>query len=96
MIGNATIPNLTLRPGDNRFPMIGTLNTTLILGALDRLEDGVLNVNITGQEAVYNGQHLTYYEAALSKSPLPLSINVTQVLADSRAAAARANATSET
>lgn len=94
MIGNATIPNLTLRPGDNRFPMIGTLNTTLILGTLDRLEDGMLDVNITGQEAVYNGQHLTYYETALSKSPLPLSINVTQVLADSRAAAARANATS--
>jgi len=80
IIGNSTIDNLTLQPGDNHFPINSIVETAKILSAL---VDGHVNLTITGNSSVYNGQHLTYYEKALAGNVLYLDLNVEQILKDS-------------
>jgi hypothetical protein len=84
VVGNATIDNMTIRPGDNNFQMNAVVDQPLIL--LSSV-DGKVNVTITGTSAVYNGQHLPYYEKALASNVLHLELNLAQILADSAAAA---------
>jgi len=86
VIGNASIPDMTLRPGNNTLPMTGILDQAKVLSSMDKTGHVVLL--IAGNSAVYNGQHLTYYEKALASNVLSLNVNLLQVLADSAAAAA--------
>lgn len=57
-MGVATIQDFTLVPGPNQFNMTAVTNQTLILQSLT---EGRVNMSITGNSSVYNGQHLTYY-----------------------------------
>ncbi|KAH6665452.1 hypothetical protein B0J14DRAFT_232334 [Halenospora varia] len=82
IIGTSTIPNMTLKPGNNTLPMTGTLNQTLVLGSTDTTT-GIMVMKITGRDCIYNGEHLTYYEKALSQNVLSLSMNVQQIIKDS-------------
>jgi hypothetical protein len=59
VVGNSTIYDMTLVPGNNTLTMTGTLNQTLITESLN--STGFVDLIITGQSAVFNGQHLTYY-----------------------------------
>lgn len=59
VVGNSTILNMTLVPGTNTLPMTGFLDQLLITKSLNA--SGFVDLLITGQTAVYNGQHLTYY-----------------------------------
>jgi hypothetical protein len=86
-VGTTTIPNFTLVPGDNNFPMTGILNQTAVLQSLDDGGNGVVTMHIKGQSVTYNGVNLTYYEAALSAHELTLPMNVTQIVRDSLAPA---------
>jgi len=72
-VGTASIENFTLVPGDNEFPMTAMLNFTAVLGSV---EDGIATMLIKGQDVVYNGVHLTYYESALASHELTLPMNV--------------------
>lgn len=81
IIGNATINDMTIRPGSNTFPMNGNLTQTGVTSSMD--SDGMVQMIITGQEAVYNGQHLLYYETALKSNKLSLKMNVKQIISDS-------------
>lgn len=84
VIGNSTIENMTLVPGTNSLPMTAIINEVAVLQSLDpTLGAGMVELLITGNESVYNGQHLTYYEKALQSNALTLVMNVTQVLLDS-------------
>jgi len=40
--------------------MFGTLNQTALLASMNQ-QTGIVDLIITGSQAVYNGQHLTYY-----------------------------------
>jgi hypothetical protein len=84
VVGNTTINDMTLYPGNNSLPMTGILDQLLVL---ESLENGMVTLEISGQSAIYNGEHLTYYEVPLKNNVLTLVMNVTQVLADSAAAA---------
>jgi hypothetical protein len=77
-LGTASIQDMTIRPGDNHFPMTASLNQTRVLASL---VSGVATLLITGNSSVYDGQHLTYYEKALSSNELKLSLNVLDILA---------------
>lgn len=81
IVGNSTILDMTLKPGNNTLKMTGMLNQTLITESLNKT--GFVDLIITGQSAVYEGQHLTYYEKALQSNKLKLTMNVFQVLSDS-------------
>jgi hypothetical protein len=82
IVGNATILNMTIKPGANNFPMTATINETLVLSSMNATT-GFVDMIITGTASVYNGQHLTYYEKALSENVFNLAMNVKQILADS-------------
>jgi hypothetical protein len=59
LIGNSTIDNFVLIPGQNLLPMHAIVDTSLALGSVDK--QGMVNMIIVGQTAVYNGVHLPYY-----------------------------------
>lgn len=59
LIGNSTIENFVLKPGQNLLPMTSIVDTALALGSVDK--QGMVNMIIVGQTAVYNGVHLPYY-----------------------------------
>ena len=81
LIGNTTIENLVLKPGDNNYFMTGVSDTQLVLGLLlGTYKNGVLPVSIVGNSSIYNGKHLTYYEAALQQNVQTTAINVTAAL----------------
>jgi len=84
IVGNATINDLTLRPGDNHFPINSIVETGKIISSM---KDGHVTLEITGNSSVYNGEHLVYYEKALAANVLHLDMNVGQILKDSAAAA---------
>ncbi|KAH7317912.1 hypothetical protein BKA65DRAFT_109925 [Rhexocercosporidium sp. MPI-PUGE-AT-0058] len=94
IVGNATILDFKLVPGDNKLPMFGIIDNSKVLPAL---VGGKVNMTIIGQNSTRNGEHLTYYEKALRSNVLVLEMNVQQILADSAAAAkAAANTTTST
>jgi hypothetical protein len=64
--------------------MTAIVDQPKIISSLDSA--GLVTMTITGTSAVYNGQHLTYYEAALASNVLSLQMNVVQILADSATA----------
>ena len=65
-LGNSTLENLVLVPGNNTIPMRSVINQTVLLDAIGLVyKDGILPVDIVGATSVYNGQHLPYFEAAL-------------------------------
>lgn len=51
---------MTLKPGNNTLPMTGLVNQTALLASMDP-KTGVVDLIITGKEAIYNGEHLKYY-----------------------------------
>lgn len=81
IVGNTTVFDMTLVPGNNTIPMTGFVNQTLIEDSLN--STGFVTLSITGQSAIYNGQHLTYYEKPLATNVLALDMNVIQVIKDS-------------
>jgi len=84
VVGNATIENMTLVPGDNNLPLYAITDQIKIASSMD-LKTGIVELSIEGKDAIYNGQHLTYYEKALASNKLTLNMNVQQVIADSLA-----------
>lgn len=82
VVGNSTIANMTLVPGNNTLPMIGTMDQAKVLGSAD-LTTGIVELSIVGKSAIYNGEHLVYYERALASNNLSLALNVVQVVKDS-------------
>ena len=57
-VGKTFVNNLIIRPGTNIYPVEGILNQTLVLNDLD---NGFINLTITGTDVINNGQHITYY-----------------------------------
>ena len=82
LIGNTTIMNFMLDRGNHTYPFMGYSNQSLILSLLESTyKDGKLPVKIIGESVVYNGNHLTYYEAALMKNVQMVTLNVGAALA---------------
>jgi hypothetical protein len=59
VIGNATILNMTIVPGNNTLPMSAVVDQTKAINSMD--SNGFIELLITGTSSVYNGQHITYY-----------------------------------
>jgi hypothetical protein len=60
IVGNSTINNMTLVPGNNTLPMTGIMDQTAVLASMDT-KTGFVELEIVGTSAVYNGEHLVYY-----------------------------------
>lgn len=72
-IGTSLLPNLTLKPGNNTVDMFSTVD---MLKILPLPTDGLLHLEVRANSSIYNGQHLTYYEAALKSNPLKVTLNI--------------------
>lgn len=81
VVGNSTILNMTIAPGNNTLPMTAIIDQTKVISSMD--SEGFVEMLITGTSSIYNGQHITYYEKALAANQLSLKMNVKQILADS-------------
>ena len=81
-IGNNTFANLTLNPGNNTVTFTGISNQTAVLNLIKtKYTNGILPVTIIGNSSIYNGQHLPYFEAALSSLALEAELNIGEALA---------------
>jgi hypothetical protein len=59
IVGNTTINDMTLVPGNNTLPMTGIMDQALVSLSLNNT--GFVELEIVGQSAVYHGEHLVYY-----------------------------------
>ncbi|TAQ85350.1 hypothetical protein B7494_g6317 [Chlorociboria aeruginascens] len=80
ILGNTTINDFTIAPGNNTLPMTGAIDNTLLL---PQLVDGNAVLTVIGRSSVYNGLHLPYYETAIKSNNLTLTLNIPAVLAAS-------------
>jgi hypothetical protein len=63
---------MTLVPGNNSLPMTSIVDIDALS---DSLVNGFVTLSISGQSAIYNGEHLTYYV----RHPSPLFPNVSEL-----------------
>jgi len=76
-IAVATIPNLTLNPGDNYVPMQSASNQSAVIDLImHKYPTANIPVTIIGNSSVFNGQHLTYYEEALKANVLSTNLTL--------------------
>ncbi|KAJ5623399.1 hypothetical protein N7490_012004 [Penicillium lividum] len=88
VIGNATVENLTLRPGNHANPMTGTLDIGLILKNIgtvlkdqaSSIKNGTLSLTSTTREVTYNGTHVPYYSTVMSELPLTADVGIVSTL----------------
>lgn len=59
VIGNCTVDDFTLKPGDNKLPMSAIVDESLALKSMQ--PNGLVDLMIIGQTSVYNGVHLPYF-----------------------------------
>ena len=82
-LGNSTINNLVLKPGDNILDMRSIIDQSIVLTLLTSdYKDGFLPIEIAAKQAVYNGVHLTYYEAPLKSHNFTTKLDVGKALKD--------------
>ncbi|RMY64221.1 hypothetical protein D0863_09985 [Hortaea werneckii] len=89
-IANATMPSLTLTPGNNTYPIESTTNQTQVALLLqqDEYHCGVLPVDIRGNRSVADGKVLSYYSKALQAVPVRTDFNITPTLEEAGLGAA--------
>jgi Protein of unknown function (DUF3712) len=80
-IGNSTIQDMTLNPGDNYLPMTSASNQTMVISLIQsKYKNGILPITIIGNSSTYNGQRIPYYEAALAANPLQAELDIGSAL----------------
>ncbi|KAJ5224166.1 uncharacterized protein N7469_007669 [Penicillium citrinum] len=90
VVGQATIQDVLLRPGDNKVSLRGILNMGLILENLEdimeyqeeALRNGEIELSASGNSTTYNGVHIEYYEKFLNNLTLTTRVSILAVLGD--------------
>ncbi|KAH8771660.1 hypothetical protein F5883DRAFT_520234 [Diaporthe sp. PMI_573] len=78
-IGRVFVDNMVVRPGINNFTMHANISQTPILQVIQQrpfCEDGVLPMQLRGENVVNNGQYLSYYKDSLASTNQSVDINV--------------------
>lgn len=81
-LGQSTINNLVLKPGNNTVPMLSTLDQDKLLGLLGQLPEGTYTIPLTivGNSSVYDGQDIPYFTAALLENTMHIDLDILGVL----------------
>lgn len=90
IIGQATILNVLLKPGNNTVALRGRVEISTVLDNLSAilnaqktaLGDGELELSASGNSTIYNGVHIKYYEQVLNNLTLVARVPILQVLGD--------------
>lgn len=88
LIGNATLENVTLKPGDNIFPVKGILDISTIalhIGEIladqaDSIKSGSLSLTSTTRTVIWNGTLVPYYTDVMSQLPLTANVGLVDTL----------------
>lgn len=88
--GFIVLNNVILQPGDNTVDFEGLLDLNAIVSNLSpfldsqatALGDGKLELNVTGNHTIINGQRLTYLENILNNRTLTTRLSIVTVLSD--------------
>jgi hypothetical protein len=76
-IGTSLLPDLVLKPGENRVPMQSTVQQIEVIKLIKgKYHNGVIPLEIKGNSSVYNGEHLEYYEKAIQNNVIKLDLDV--------------------
>ena len=77
LIGNGTLANVYLKPGNNSVPLKAVANTAAILPlVMSKYTNAVLPIEVRGRSVTKNGVRLTYYEEALKSKPFQLPLDL--------------------
>jgi len=90
VVGQATIQDVLLRPGDNKVSLRGIVNIGFILENLEdimeyqeeALKNGEIELSASGNSTIYNGVHIEYYERVLNNLTLTTRVSILAVLGD--------------
>ncbi|KAJ5920988.1 hypothetical protein N7466_009314 [Penicillium verhagenii] len=88
VIGNATLTDVTLVPGDNTFPLRGILDISTVIKNLatvlkaeaSAIKSGNLSINAVATSVVWNGTLVPYYTDILKELTLTTEIGLGAVL----------------
>lgn len=81
LVGNSTIKNMIIRPGNNTFGMYATTNQTAVVNLLfTDYKCGIFPIDIVTRNITYDGQALPYYENALKAKNLTVHLDVIKAL----------------
>ncbi|KAJ5797224.1 uncharacterized protein N7518_005764 [Penicillium psychrosexuale] len=93
VIGNATVKDVTLRPGNNTFPLRGVIDISAMIGNLSEvlssqgpaIRTGALSLTAVTRSIVSNGTLIPYYTKVLGSLPLVANVSIGDVLRNSLA-----------
>ncbi|QQK43688.1 cytochrome P450 [Penicillium digitatum] len=93
VIGKATVKGVTLRPGNNTFPLTGVIDIGTMIGNLTEvlssqgpaIRRGALSLTAVTRSIVSNGTLIPYYTKALASLPLVANVSIGDVLRNSLA-----------
>ena len=88
VLGQATILNVVLKPGNNTVSLRGNLDIDKVLDNFsdivesqrDALQNGELELTATGNSTTYNGVHIPYYETILRGLDLTARVPIMKIL----------------
>ncbi|KXG51781.1 Protein of unknown function DUF3712 [Penicillium griseofulvum] len=93
VIGSATVKDVTLRPGNNTFPLRGVLDirtmitnlTEVISSQGSTLNKGMISLTAVTKTIISNGTLIPYYTRVLGSLPLVANVSIGDVLRNSLA-----------
>ncbi|KAJ5718842.1 uncharacterized protein N7483_009924 [Penicillium malachiteum] len=88
LIGQGTIQNVVLKPGNNTVSLRGELDIETIIDNIydiihsqeAALLDGDFQLSASGNSTIYNGNHIAYYEEILNNLTLTTRVSILEVL----------------
>ncbi|KFY47496.1 hypothetical protein V495_01934 [Pseudogymnoascus sp. VKM F-4514 (FW-929)] len=91
LLGNATMYNVYLVPGENIVPARGIINLktaimnlpTILQSQVGALTKGNIEMSASGNSTIYNGQHIEYFEKVLNSLMLTTQMPLLAILMDS-------------
>jgi hypothetical protein len=78
-IGNTTIKGVTLKPGNNSFPVTSMTNQAAIIpliGPGHKFPTGVLEIEARTKEITFEGKLVPYFTEALKDSPVKFTMDI--------------------
>ncbi|RDW61738.1 DUF3712 domain-containing protein [Aspergillus mulundensis] len=90
VLGTALLPNVTLLPGNNSVGFTGKadINSALanigpILSAqTDALKNGEIELSASGNQTMFNGEHIPYFEQVLNDLTITARVSILKVVLD--------------
>ncbi|OBT43684.1 hypothetical protein VE00_05562 [Pseudogymnoascus sp. WSF 3629] len=91
LLGNATMKNVYLVPGNNTVSARGVVNLktaimnlpAILSSQVGALTSGNIEMSASGNSTIYNGQHIEYYEKVLNALVLTTQFPLLSILMDS-------------